>query len=105
MTIATERPTATAHAEEPIQVLIEEALQHRRRRYAVWLAALLLVGALVTVLAMGGGSGGTKLANNSQDNANASPIAVGALLTVRSELLAYFFPTSGANFALGQRWG
>lgn len=104
MTIATERPTAAAHAEEPIQVLIEQALQHRRRRFAIWLAALLLVGALVTVLAMGGGSGGTKLAHNSQDNANASPIALGALLTVRSELLAYLFPTSGADFAKGNRY-
>ena len=104
MTIATERPMATAHAEEPIQVLIEEALQHRRRRYAVWLAALLLVGALVTVLATGGGSGGSKLANNSHDNANAGPIAAGALPTVRSELLAYLFPTSGADFAKGDRY-
>jgi hypothetical protein len=104
MTIATERPTAGAHAEEPIQVLIEEALQHRRRRVGVWLAALLLVGALVAVLAMGGGSGGPKLAHNSLDNANASPLAVGALPTVRSELLAYLFPTSGADFANGLRY-
>ncbi len=105
MTIAPVRPDSRTLSDGSIQVLIEEARQHRRRRLITWLVAVVVLGGVIAAALVGFNSGGSGQGRVSLSSATPNPAIVGPFSTIRSEMLAYLLPTSGADFTSGNKFG
>jgi len=104
VTITPVRPDSRAISDDSIQVLIEEARRHRRRRLIAWLVTVLVLGGLIAAAVVGFDSGGSGHGKVSLSNATPNPAIAGPFSVVRSEMLAYLFPTSGADFTSGNKF-
>jgi len=103
LTITPVRPAGEAKSESSIQVLIEEARQHRRRRLAVWLLLVIVVVSVAGVFVAGHDSGSGGLARVALRPGVPNPSFAGPFSETRSELLAYIMPTSGADITTGAK--
>ena len=104
MTIAPVRPTEEATSEVPIQVLIEEARQHRRRRLALWLVATIVIASVTVGIVAGHNSGRGGLTRVTLRPSVPNPAFTGPFSKTQSEMLAYVLPTSGADITTGAKF-
>jgi hypothetical protein len=104
VTIAPVRPTEEATSEVPIQVLIEEARQHRRRRLALWLVATIVIASVTVGIVAGHNSGRGGLTRVTLRPGVPNPAFTGPFSKTQSEMLAYVLPTSGADITTGGKF-
>ncbi len=100
-------PLAEDHAQaEAIEALFKEARRRRRRR---WVAGLLAVALLAVALALGlgrwvPGPPPTWTGHPGTSGGAGSQVSWGTPATIRTEMLDFFFPTSGSDFAAGMNF-
>lgn len=104
MTIAPVRPTEEPISEASIQVLIEEARRHRRRRLALWLVVTIVIASVAVGIVAGHNSGRGSLTRVTLRPGVPNPAFTGPFSKTRSELLAYVLPTSGADITTGTKF-
>jgi len=106
VTIAPAAPTTVTAQSEAIEVLFREARRRRRRRWSVGLLLFaLVVGALVLGLDGSSSGGGGAIGSSGSGTPSGAGIQPpGTSATVEAEMLDYFFPTDGLDFADAYRF-
>lgn len=104
MTVAPVRPAQEAISESSVQVLIEEARQHRRRRLALWLVAMVVIAGVIAGIVAGNDSGRGGLTRMTLRHGVPNPAFTGPFSKTQSELFAYVLPTSGADITTGAKF-
>jgi hypothetical protein len=106
VTITAAPPAEPRSLATAVEVLFKEARHRRRRR---WLGGVLAFALMAVPLIVGfggssSGGGTTKGSAGSRISDNAGFQPPGAPSTVQAEMLDYFIPTNGSDFASGYRF-